>query len=163
MAAAGEAGRQKEAARLAVLFILRQQTGVRELGRDLVVGIPHDAIRGKDKAVDPARIKARPAAMVADRPADGQLGWIADDPFRSHDVGDGQISEWDQRDFDRLSGHVVPLIRDLDEAPLWDLADQAEGLAGRGIRLVVRSRVRGGEAVDAAAELADELRKAVVA
>lgn len=58
---------------------------------------------------------------------------------------------------------VAALIRDLDEAPLWDVADQSEGLAGRGIRLVVRSRVRGGEAIDAAAELADELREAVAA
>jgi hypothetical protein len=58
---------------------------------------------------------------------------------------------------------VAALIRDLDEAPLWDLADQSEGLAARGIRLVVRSRVRGGDAVDAAAELAEELREAVAA
>ena len=58
---------------------------------------------------------------------------------------------------------AAALIRDLDEAPLWDLADQSEGLAGRGIRLIVRSRVRGGEAIAAAAELAGELRKAVAA
>lgn len=58
---------------------------------------------------------------------------------------------------------VAALIRDLDEAPLWDLADQSERLAARGIRLVVRSRVRGGDAVDAAAELAEELREAVAA
>ena len=52
---------------------------------------------------------------------------------------------------------VIALIRDLDEAPLWDLADQQEALAALGIPFVVRSRM----AADGTATAADEATAAV--
>lgn len=53
---------------------------------------------------------------------------------------------------------VVALIRDLDEAPLWDLADQAESLAALGIPFIVRSRIPPDAALSEAAEAVDSVR-----
>jgi len=53
---------------------------------------------------------------------------------------------------------VVALIRDLDEAPLWDLPDQEQALAERGVPFVVRSRIAPDHALpeaEAAAELVE--------
>lgn len=46
---------------------------------------------------------------------------------------------------------VVALIRDLDEAPLWDVADQREALADAGVQLHVEDHIRPGEVAARAA------------
>lgn len=49
---------------------------------------------------------------------------------------------------------VGAFVRELDEAPLWDLTDQAASLDGLNVPLRVRTRVGPNEANDAAAQLA---------
>ena len=49
---------------------------------------------------------------------------------------------------------VAAFIRDLDEAPLWDLADQHKSLRTQGLALRVRTHVGVTEAITAARELA---------
>lgn len=59
---------------------------------------------------------------------------------------------------------VVAFIRDLDEAPLWDLPDQAQQLAARGIRFLVRSHISlGDELAAVAAVIADVNTDGIVA
>lgn len=52
---------------------------------------------------------------------------------------------------------VVAFIRDLDEAPLWDLADQRAALDGQRLALVDRTHIAPGAQSSAARELAAEI------
>ncbi|WP_106815414.1 2-hydroxyacyl-CoA dehydratase family protein [Microbacterium timonense] len=52
---------------------------------------------------------------------------------------------------------VAGLIRELDEAPAWDIPDQAALLGERGVALRLRTRVRPGDELQAAGDLAREI------
>lgn len=51
---------------------------------------------------------------------------------------------------------VIALIRELDEAPAWDLADQERLLAEIGVPILARTRVRPGDESETARELATQ-------
>lgn len=57
---------------------------------------------------------------------------------------------------------VIALVRELDEAPAWDLADQERLLAEVAVPILARTRVRPGTATDAARELAMQAQGRVV-
>lgn len=58
---------------------------------------------------------------------------------------------------------VIAFIRDVDEAPLWDLPDQRDALAAVGIPFAVRSRVAPDAALAEAAQAAESIRTGVSA
>lgn len=60
---------------------------------------------------------------------------------------------------DARADAVVAFIRELDEAPLWDLPDQAEALRAQNLRFEVSARVGAADSDSTARELAEALTR----
>jgi hypothetical protein len=132
----------------AALYRLLEQDGV------VVVSEDHDT---GDGAWLGAGVDGDSVAQIVERLIDAHFARVTGSATTPTALRAETTSEAAQR---ARADAVVALVRDLDEAPLWDLADQRAALAGR--PLLAETRVPPGGEEEAMRRLADALARTAV-